>query len=289
MDWLARLYCNTMNVIHYMHDKYDYERLEMALHDTIVRRLLAFGISGLSVTADSLSAIKHARVYPIRDERGLAVDFRVEGEFPAFGNDDERVDDIAAWLVRTFYGKLAAQETYRGSIPTLSALTITSNVVYGKKTGSTPDGRKQVHDAGIKYCCAHVSHRQGQPFAPGANPLHGRDCTGALASLNSVAHLPYECCLDGISNTFSLVPTVLGKEASARTANLVSILDGYFASGGHHINVNVLNRAMLEDAMEHPDKYPMLTIRVSGYAVHFAKLTREQQLEVIARTFHEAM
>ncbi|WP_214480404.1 formate C-acetyltransferase [Bacillus sp. SM2101] len=272
LNWLAKLYMNTLNIIHYMHDQYSYERIEMALHDEEILRTMACGIAGLSVVADSLSAIKYAKVRPIRNEYGIAVDFEIDGDYPQFGNDDDRVDMIATELVETFMNKLRLYPTYRSSVPTQSILTITSNVVYGKKTGTTPDGRKA-----------------GEAFAPGANPLHGRDKNGALASLNSVAKLPYEDCLDGISCTFSMVPNSLGKEEQTRINNLVSILDGYMAQHGHHINVNVFEREQLLDAMEHPEKYPQLTIRVSGYAVNFIKLTRDQQIEVINRTFHESM
>ncbi|RXT04928.1 formate C-acetyltransferase [Ammoniphilus sp. CFH 90114] len=270
MDWLARLYVNTLNVIHYMHDKYCYERLEMALHDRHILRTMACGIAGLSVVADSLSAIKYAKVKPVFNAEGVAVDFEIEGEYPQFGNNDPLVDEIAVQLVKKFMDKIRKQPTYREAMPTQSVLTITSNVVYGKKTGNTPDGRKE-----------------GEPFAPGANPMHGRDQKGALASFNSLAKLPYEDSLDGISYTFSIVPKALGREENERVRNLSAILDGYTMQGGHHVNVNVFNREQLLDAMEHPENYPQLTIRVSGYAVKFIKLTREQQWDVIKRTFHE--
>ena len=269
LDWLAQLYINTLNVIHYMHDKYCYEKIQMALHDNEVLRTMACGMAGLSVVCDSLSAIKYAKVRPIRNDDGLAVDFEVEGDFPKFGNNDPRVDDIAVDVVKTFMRKLRKCPTYRESVHTLSILTITSNVVYGKKTGSTPDGRKA-----------------GEPFAPGANPMHGRDSHGCVASMMSVAKLPYDYSEDGISYTFSIVPGALGKSEEEQADNLVGLMDGYFNESGHHINVNVLNRELLLDAMDHPEQYPQLTIRVSGYAVNFVKLTREQQLDVINRTFH---
>jgi len=269
-DWLAKLYINTLNCIHYMHDKYCYERLEMALHDVNIVRTMACGLAGLSVVADSLSAIKHAKVKVVRNEEGLATDFIVEGDYPKFGNNDDEIDQIAVNIIKAFMNKLRRHKTYRDSIPTLSVLTITSNIVYGKKTGSTPDGRKH-----------------GEPFAPGANPMHGRDTKGCVASMKSVAKLPYDYAEDGISYTFSIVPGALGKTDDDRVTNLVGLLDGYFGDTGHHINVNVINKEVLMDAMEHPEKYPQLTIRVSGYAVNFIKLTREQQLDVLHRTFHE--
>ena len=270
MDYVAKIYIKALNAIHYMHDKYSYEAIEMALHDKDIIRTMACGIAGLSVVADSLSAIKYAKVKVIRDETGLAVDYQIEGEYPQFGNDDDRVDNIAVEVVRRFLNKLKKHPTYRDSKHTLSILTITSNVVYGKATGNTPDGR-----------------RAGAPFGPGANPLHGRDVNGALAVMNSIAKLPFEDSEDGISFTFAITPSTLGQDEETKVSNLVSMLDGYFAETGHHINVNVFDRALLEDAMEHPEKYPQLTIRVSGYAVNFTKLTREQQLDVINRTIHE--
>jgi len=273
LDWLARTYVKALNCIHYMHDKYAYERIEMALHDRDILRTMACGIAGLAVAADSLSAIRYGRVHVIRDDRGLATDFRIEGDYPAYGNNDDRADDIAVWLVQTFMAKVKAQPYfYRGSVPTQSVLTITSNVVYGKKTGNTPDGR-----------------RDGEPFSPGANPMNGRDVKGFVAAGASVAKLPYECALDGISWTASATPGALGHTADERVQNLANCLDGFAGAGGFHVNVNVFNRETLLDAMEHPELYPQLTVRVSGYAVNFVKLTREQQLDVLSRTFHASV
>ena len=272
MDWLAKTYLEALNIIHYMHDKYAYERLEMALHDYPVRRTMAMGIAGLAVVADSLSAIRDARVKVIRDDTGLVVDYEVEGDYPAYGNNDDRVDQLAVWLVERFMSKVRQHPTYRDAVHTQSVLTITSNVVYGKATGNTPDGR-----------------RAGEPFSPGANPMNGRDQHGWVASALSVAKLPYDQALDGISLTSTVVPAALGKTRTEQVANLTGVLDGYFDASGYHVNVNVLNRDTLVDAMEHPEKYPQLTIRVSGYAVNFVRLTREQQVDVLHRTFHGAL
>lgn len=272
IDWQAEKYVNTMNIIHYMHDKYAYEKLEMALHDTNVERLMAFGIAGISVAADSLSAIKYAKVTPITDETGLIVDYKTEGEFPKFGNDDDRVDNIAKELTEYFYKSLIKTKCYRDAKHTLSLLTITSNVVYGKKTGSTPCGR-------------HL----GAPFAPGANPLHNREKNGALASLNSVSKISYEYCRDGISNTFTIVPSSLGKDSVSVKTNLVSILDGYFKNKGHHLNINAFNKSQLMEAHKYPEKFPNLTIRVSGYAVRFGILSTKHREEVLSRTFFEKL
>lgn len=272
MDWVAKTYIEALNIIHYMHDKYCYESLAMSLHDREILRTMACGIAGLSIVADSFSAMKYAKVKVIRDDTGLAVDYEIEGDFPKYGNDDDRVDSIAVEIVKKFMAKLRSQKTYRNSKPTMSILTITSNVVYGKATGNTPDGR-----------------RAGAPFGPGANPIHGRDTHGAVSVLNTIAKLPYKHAEDGISYTFAVTPKTLGKDEQTRINNLVALLDGYFVQHSHHINVNVFDRSLLEDAMEHPEKYPQLTIRVSGYAVNFTKLTREQQLDVINRTIHEAL
>jgi len=272
LDWLTEKYVDALNIIHFMHDKYAYEAVQMALHDTEVQRIMGFGVAGLSIIADSLSAIKYAEVRPVRDEDGMIIDFDITGDYPKYGNDDDRVDELAVEVVKLFMTKLKQHKLYRNSIHSMSILTITSNVVYGKKTGATPDGREK-----------------GEAFAPGANPMHGRDTSGAIASLNSVAKIPYEYCQDGISNTFSIVPDAIGKSEEEQVDNLVAILDGYFTQGAHHLNVNVLKRETLLDAVEHPEEYPQLTIRVSGYAVNFIKLTAEQQQEVIARTFHRNM
>lgn len=272
LDWLCGLYVNTMNIIHYMHDKYAYEKLQMALHDTEVERMMGFGIAGLSVVADSLSAIKYAKIIPVKDDRNIIVDFIIDGDYPTYGNNDDRVDQIALMLTEEFITRLRKHPTYRNAVHTLSILTITSNVVYGKKTGATPDGR-----------------RMGAPFAPGANPMHGRENSGALASFQSVSTLNYDNCRDGISYTFTITPEALGKSETDRMNNLVSLLDGYFSNSSHHINVNVLNRSLLVDAKDHPEKYPNLTIRVSGYAVRFNSLSEKQKEEVIARTFHEVL
>jgi formate C-acetyltransferase len=272
LSFLAENYVDTMNVIHYMHDKYFYERAQMALLDTDVSRIMAFGIAGLSVAADSLSAIKFAKVKAIRNDQGVATDFEIKGDFPKYGNDDDRADGIAKEIVKFFNNELKKHYIYRDAEPSLSILTITSNVVYGHKTGSTPDGRKS-----------------GEPFAPGANPMHGRDTGGAIASLNSVSKIGYENARDGISNTFSTTVKTLGGTLEEKEANLIKLLDGYFKKGGHHLNVNVMDKSTLLKAMKHPEEYPQLTIRVSGYAVNFVKLTREQQEEVLARTFFESM
>ncbi len=271
MEWLAGVYVNAMNVIHYMHDKYAYERLEMALHDYAPVRTMAFGIAGLSVVADSLSAIRHARVKVVRGEAGLVVEYQTEGDFPKFGNNDNRVDQLAATVVSMFMGKLRKYPTYRNALHTQSVLTITSNVIYGKNTGPTPDGR-----------------RKGEPFAPGANPMHGRDSHGIMAAAASVSKIPYRDAADGISLTATMVPEGLGRTAGEKVENLVGLLDAFFGANGYHANVNVLNREMLLDAMDHPEKYPQLTIRVSGYAVNFVRLNREEQMDVINRTFHGA-
>lgn len=270
LEYVAKVYTKALNAIHYMHDRYSYESLEMALHDKEIIRTMACGIAGLSVVADSLSAIKYAKVKVIRNSQGLAIDYEIEGDFPKYGNDDDRVDSISITIIKTFLSKLQKHHAYRNSKHTLSVLTITSNVVYGKATGNTPDGR-----------------RSGEPFGPGANPLHGRDINGAIAVMNTIAKLPYEYLEDGISYTFSITPSTLGKNLDEQINNLVTLLDGFFKQTGHHINVNVFDKALLEDAMEHPEKYPQLTIRVSGYAVNFTKLTKEQQLDVINRTIHE--